>query len=208
MFQTSSPQPMSDPGHGTASGSPLRVVALVGSLRRASLNRALLDAARDLAPPGLAIEPAEIGDLPFFDADLEARGDPLAVRRLKAAIAEADAVVVVTPEYNHSLPAVLKNAIDWASRPAPVSPLAGKPVLIMGASSGRSGAKHALAHAADVLAHTRMIPFERRLGVPLAGDLLDADGRLADATARAELAALLADFARAVRDGRSVMAAA
>jgi chromate reductase len=208
MFQSSSPQPGSEPRPVVTADSPLRVVAIVGSLRGASLNRALLDAARELAPPDLAIEPAEIGDLPFFDADLEARGDPLPVRRLKAAIAKADALLVVTPEYNHSLPAVLKNAIDWASRPSPASALAGRPVLIMGASSGRSGAKHALAHAADVLAHTRMIPFERRLGVPLAGDLIDADGRLADAAVRAELAGLLTDFAHAVQRRRSVVAAA
>jgi chromate reductase len=97
---------------------------------------------------------------------------------------------VVTPEYNRSLPAILKNAIDWASRgPA----LRGKPVLLMGASSGRSGAKHALDHAAAVLAHTGAIPFERRVEVPSAGSLVD--GRLlANREVRAELADVLAAF--------------
>ena len=208
MFETSGPRPNPYLRPLFTSDSPVRVAALVGSLREASLNRALLEAARDLAPSGLAIEPVEIGDLPFFDADLEARGDPLPVRRLKAAIDAADALLIATPEYNHSLPAVLKNAIDWASRPAPASPLAGKPVLIMGASAGRSGAKYALAHVAEVLTHTRMVPFERRLGVPVAGALVDTDGRLSDEAVRAELAGLLADFAEAVRAEGSVVVAA
>lgn len=185
---------------------PLRVAALVGSLRQASLNRALLEAAREVAPVGLVIEPVEIGDLPFYDADLEARGDPPPVRRLKTAIAGTDALLIVTPEYNRSLPAVLKNAIDWASRPS--SPLAGKPVLLMGAGPGRSGAQSALEHLAEVLTHIRAVPFERRLGVARAGDLIDADGRLSDPALRVAVANLLADFARSVRaeDARVVAA--
>jgi len=186
--------------------TPLRVGALVGSLRQASLNRALLEAAREVAPVGLVIEPIEIGDLPFYDADLEARGDPHPVHRLKAAIAGADALLIVTPEYNGSLPAVLKNAIDWASRPS--SSLAGKPILLMGAGPGRSGAENALSHLAEVLTHIRAVPFERRLGVARAGDLVDADGRLSDPALRAAVATLLGDFGRAVRAGEARVIAA
>lgn len=206
MFEPSGPLPQPNPRQPFASGTPIRVAALVGSLRRASFNRALLEAARELAPAVLVIESVEIGDLPFYDADLEARGDPIPVRRLKAAIAAADALLVVTPEYNHSLPAVLKNAVDWASRPVPPSRLTGKPDILMGA--GRSGATAVLEHLADVLAHVRIIPFGRRLGVPNAGALIDANGRLGDPAIRAELAALLADFAKIARPERSLVAAA
>jgi chromate reductase len=88
----------------------------------------------------------EIGDLPFYDAGLEAGGDPEPVAAFKRAIAEADAVLIATPEYNRSVPGVLKNAIDWASRPPLGSPLAGKRVGVMGASTGMSGTSRAQAH--------------------------------------------------------------
>jgi NAD(P)H-dependent FMN reductase len=168
-----------------------RVVALVGSLRHDSLNAALLRTAQAVGPAGMTIEPIPLDGIPFFDGDIEAAGDPPAVTRLKRAIADADGLVVVSPEYNRSIPAILKNAIDWASRgPA----LRGKPVVLMGASSGRSGAKHALDHAASVLAHTGAIPFERRVGVPSAGALDDETGQLTSDAVRAELAGVLGDF--------------
>ena len=192
----------------TATNGTIRVVAMVGSSRQGSYNRALLQAARESAPASVAIELIEMGDLPFFDADLEARGDPVPVRRLKTAIAQADALLIVTPEYNRSLPAVLKNALDWASRPPRPSALAGKPVLLLGASAGRSAASHAIQHATDVLANIGAAPFERSLGVPRAGDLIDASGRLADERTLEELRRLLLDFERAVRSGGSLRAAA
>jgi NAD(P)H-dependent FMN reductase len=113
------------------------------------------------------------------------------VTQLKRAIADADGLVIVSPEYNRSIPAILKNAIDWASRGPG---LRGKPVVLMGASSGRSGARHALDDAASVLAHTGAIPFERRVGVPSAGALLDETGQLTSDAVRAELAGVLGDF--------------
>jgi len=95
---------------------PARVVAFAGSLRRRSFNRALIEAAREIAPPGLTIESVEIGGLPFYDADLEAQGDPPAVTEFKTALASADGILIATPEYNDGVPGVLINALDWGSR--------------------------------------------------------------------------------------------
>jgi chromate reductase len=196
---------------GPAPDRPLAIVALVGSHRRGSLNQALAEAARGLAPATLCIEPIDISALPMFDADLEALGDPEPVRRLKSAIGAADGILLVTPEYNRSLPPVLKNAIDWASRavaPSGTSALAGKPALLMGAGPGRSGSRNALAHLAEVMAHTRARPFERTLGVPRAAEVLTEDGIVADAGLRAELTALLVAFEAFVRAGQQVDIAA
>ena len=97
----------------------LRVVEFAGSLRRGSFNRALLDAARQLAPSRMTISPIEIGDLPFYNADVEAEGDPAAVVEFKAATRAADGILIATPEYNDGIPGVLTTAIDWARvRPA------------------------------------------------------------------------------------------
>jgi len=177
----------------------LRIVALLGSLRGGSLNQALLRAAREASPGDVTIDLFPLADVPFYDADLDREGGPATVRELKDAIAQADGLLIVTPEYNHSLPAVTKNAIDWASRPAFASPLSGKPVLVIGASSGRSAARHALEHAAEVLTFARAIPFERTYGVARAGDLVDDSGRLGDPVVMSELRTLLADFGTWVR---------
>src|SRR5438309_1851821 len=104
----------------------LRVVAFAGSLRRGSFNRALLEAARQLAPGRMTISSIEIADLPFYNADVEAEGDPAAVVEFKAAIRAADGVIIATPEYNDGIPGVLTTAIDWGSRPPGI---AGSPRL-------------------------------------------------------------------------------
>jgi chromate reductase len=119
---------------------PLTIAGLAGSLRERSFNRALLRAARELAPAGVQVEIFDLASIPLYNADLdtdEARPEP--VRRLKAAIDAAGAVLLVSPEYNYGVPGVLKNAIDWASRPSFRSPMAYKPTGIMGASKGASG---------------------------------------------------------------------
>ena len=121
----------------------VRILAIPGSLRSASYNRALLDAARELAPGGMEIETFELHEIPPYDGDVEAEGDPEPVVALKEAIREADALLIASPEYNRGAPGVLKNAIDWASRPPLASPLAGKPVAVMGATTGMSGTRHA-----------------------------------------------------------------
>jgi chromate reductase len=127
----------------------VRVLGISGSLRQASFNTALLHTAIDLAPPGIEIEVAEIRDIPLFDEDLRAKGLPDAVQRFRERCARVDGVLIVTPEYNFSIPGVLKNAIDWASRP-PQQPFAGKPLGIMGASSGLSGTMRAQYHLRQV----------------------------------------------------------
>src|SRR4026209_985314 len=138
----------------TGSEQSLSFVGIAGSLRRASINRGLIRAAVDGAPAGTSVVPYELADIPMFNADVEAGGDPPAVADFKRAIASADALLIATPEYNHCVPGVLKNAIDWASRPARESVLTGKPVAIMGASTGRGGTARAQAHLRDGLAYT------------------------------------------------------
>src|SRR2546428_8011970 len=96
---------------------PIRVLGFAGSLRQGSYNRALLRAAQALAPEGMAIETFDLAAVPLYNGDVEARGDPDGVAAFKQAIRAADAVLMVTPEYNHGVPGVMKNAIDWASRP-------------------------------------------------------------------------------------------
>ena len=169
-----------------------RILALVGSLRAGSYNRLLLQAARELAPPSLEFAEFDIGALPHFDADVEAAGDPEPVAELKQAIREADALLVFTPEYNRGIPGVLKNAIDWASRPPFGSPLTNKLVAIAGASTGMTGTRR----AQDQLRETLTFPRARVLEEPrvLVGEAyakFDDEGRLVDEPARAALAALL-----------------
>ncbi len=124
---------------GPAGNGKLRIVGIAGSLRRASLNRALLCAAQRLAPPTLHIEIESIADLPMFNADLEADGPPEPVRLLRDSVRAADGLLLVTPEYNHGIPGVLKNTIDWLSQPMRGCVLDGKPTGLMGASTGQAG---------------------------------------------------------------------
>ncbi|MCU1382897.1 MAG: NADPH-dependent reductase [Acidobacteria bacterium] len=122
----------------------MRVLGIAGSLRRASYNRALLDAARQLAPEGVSIDRFDLDRIPLYNADLDVDDQrPDEVGRLKAAVSAADALLIVTPEYNHSVPGVLQNAIDWVSRPGMKSPLAGKPIGIMCASTSVIGGARA-----------------------------------------------------------------
>jgi chromate reductase, NAD(P)H dehydrogenase (quinone) len=129
----------------------VRVLGISGSLRAASHNTRLLRAAAELLPPGAELEVFEgLAEIPPFDADLEG-SPPAAVLALKEAIAQADAVLIATPEYNHSIPGVLKNALDWVSRPIAANPMRGKPALVIGASTGMFGAVWAQAETRKVL---------------------------------------------------------
>ena len=146
-------------GAGPESGRdhprPLTVLGIPGSLRAGSFNRRLLEEARELAPDGMQVRIFGLEDLPLYDADLDTDGArPEPVQALERAIGEADAVLIATPEYNHSIPGVLKNAIDWASRPAGRSPLREKPVAVMGASPGGIGTARAQQHLQSVLLST------------------------------------------------------
>jgi chromate reductase, NAD(P)H dehydrogenase (quinone) len=121
----------------------LRVLGVSGSLRHGSFNTALLRAAQEVAPAGMEIERFHLGDIPLYDGDVEAQGDPPAVVAFKEAIRASDGVLIATPEYNHGTTGVLKNAIDWASRPPRQSVLDAKPAAVMGASSGIGGTAQA-----------------------------------------------------------------
>src|SRR5262249_16201815 len=120
-------RPLSDM---TPAPSPLKVLGIAGSLRAGSYNRALLRAAQEEAPTGMVIQLYDITPIPFYNADVEAHGDPEAVVAFKTAIRAADALLFTTPEYNHGIPGVLKNAIDWASRPHRASALDCKPIAL------------------------------------------------------------------------------
>jgi len=174
-----------------------RIVALAGSLRRKSYNRALIDAARELAPESLKIETLSIGDLPFYNADLEAEGDPPSVAVFKAAITQADGLIIATPEYNEGIPGVLANALDWASRLPGRAPLAGKPAMMMGASPAQVGTARAQTHLRQILTHAqaRVLPPPELL-VAQAHNRFDSDLRLTDESTRRILVSLLERLSR------------
>jgi chromate reductase len=174
------------------------IIGVSGALRRGSYNAALLRGAGELAPAGLSIEVASIRDIPLYDADLEAEhGIPDPVRALKDRIAAADGLLLVTPEYNNSIPGVFKNAIDWLSRPPQDirRVFAGKPTTLMGATPGAGG---------TALAHAAWLPVLRTLGtqtwfgprvhVSNAAKVFDADGRIVDEAVRAAVAKHLSGF--------------
>jgi chromate reductase, NAD(P)H dehydrogenase (quinone) len=130
----------------------MKVLGISGSLRRDSYNDALLRAAAERLPAGVElVEYKRLREIPPYDADVEEEGTPAIVAELRAAVREADAVLIATPEYNHSIPGQLKNALDWISRPAGKSALMGKPAAAIGASTGMFGAVWAQAEARKVL---------------------------------------------------------
>jgi chromate reductase len=150
----------------------MRVLGITGSLRRDSYNHALLREAAERLPAGAElVEFERLREIPPYDADLESEETPAAVAELRQAMREADAVLVVTPEYNHSIPGVLKNALDWASRPAGQSALNGKPAAVIGASTGMFGAVWAQAETRKVLGALGGRVVEQELPVAKAADL-------------------------------------
>jgi chromate reductase, NAD(P)H dehydrogenase (quinone) len=175
----------------------IHVLALPGSLRRGSYNRLLLGAAAELAPPGMTVRLfADLGSIPLFNEDLEAAGTtpPPAVVELRRAVESADGVLVATPEYNQSIPGVLKNAVDWLSRSDEV--LDGKPVAVIGASTGPWGTRLAQSALRQVLHATGSLVLPgAALFARDAARLFDAGGRLVDQPTRETLALLLARFA-------------
>jgi chromate reductase len=175
----------------------IRVLGLTGSLRAGSLNRALIHSAIELAPAGMEIQSFDgLGDVPLFNEDVEAQGDPPAVRALKRAIADADALLVATPEYNYGVPGVLKNAIDWASRPPGKCVLNGKPAALMGASMGLQGTARAQSALRQSFVSTETYTMLRpELYVARAHEKFDAGGRLSDEPTRKQVRKLLEAFA-------------
>jgi chromate reductase, NAD(P)H dehydrogenase (quinone) len=184
----------------------MRILGIAGSLRESSYNRALLRAARELLPEGVELVEHDLRDLPFYDGDVEAAGDPDSVVAFKEAIRDADALLIATPEYNRGVPGVLKNAVDWASRPALASPLTGKPVAIMGASTGRGGTARAQEQVRAALEFSRANVIEQpEVLVPEAFMRFDEQGELVDAGVKADLAELL-DTLAAVASGVTLAA--
>jgi chromate reductase, NAD(P)H dehydrogenase (quinone) len=169
------------------------VAAIVGSLRRASLNRGLLRAAIELKPEPMRIAEVPIRDLPLFNEDIEQLGDPAPVRALKEGIRAADAVLIFTPEFNQSLPGVVKNALDWASRPLDGERvLAGKPVAMLGAAAGPFGTARAQLQLRQLLPHLGMYLLPKpEIYVARAEDKFDAAGALTDEPTRDQIRQLL-----------------
>lgn len=163
----------------------IEVAAIVGSLRRNSYNRGLLRTAMLLRPDRIHLYEVSIHDLPYFSEDIEARGYPAVVRDFRAQLERADAVLICTPEYSYSIPGVLKNALDWASRPPRHSILRGTPLAIMGASHGRSGTMRAQLHLRQIAVEIGMLPVpEPEIYVTFAPDKFNQLGELTDQTSR------------------------
>lgn len=181
----------------------IHVLGIPGSLREGSYNKALLRAAQEEAPEGMTIDIFEIDEIPFYNRDVEEKGDPEPVQRLKEAIREADAVLIATPEYQHGLPGVLKNALDWASRPPSNSPLQGKVVGMMGASTSMVGTARAHLQLRQTLTYnqSRMVARPEVL-VANAPEKFDEEGRLTDEKAREFIQKHLKALAEKVRRAR------
>ena len=179
-----------------------RIVGLSGSLRRHSFNSGLLRAAAEAMPEGAVLEIGSIAEIPLYDGDIEAEGIPAPVAALKDKVAAADGLLLVSPEYNNSIPGVFKNAIDWLSRPSNdiARIFRGKPVALIGASPGNFG---------TILSQAAWLPVLRTLGaehwaegrlmVSRAGDMFDGEGNLVDDEVREKLAKYLAGFVAHLR---------
>jgi chromate reductase len=172
----------------------MKLLGLAGSLRAGSHNAKLLRAAGELLPPGAELTVFDgLKAIPPFDEDDE-HTRPDAVQSLYDAIAAADVVLVATPEYNHSIPGQLKNALDWLSRPLASSPLRGKPTAVVGASTGLFGAVWAQADARKVLAAIGARVIDRELPIGMADSAFAFDGSLVDEDQALALAGILAEL--------------
>jgi chromate reductase len=173
---------------------PLSILGVCGSLRRASYNMAVLRAASELLPAGMTLRFAEIGDLPMYNQDVHDAGMPPPVQRFRREVAEADALLIATPEYNFSVPAPLKNAIDWGSR-APDQCFHEKPVAIVSAATGPLGGARVQYDLRKILTQlwAHVLP-KPEVFIGMAATKIDAEGRLTDETTRKFLTELLAGF--------------
>lgn len=171
--------------------SAVHVVGFAGSLRRGSHNRAVLRAAAELLPAGMSLETLDLALIPLYNADLEAEGLPQPVADFKGRLAAADALLIVTPEYNYSVPGVLKNAIDWASRTPENSPLNRKPAAMMGAG-GQFGTLRAQQHLRQLLLSNNVLMMGKpEVYIARPWEKFDTAGRLADEQTRDAIRSLL-----------------
>lgn len=175
---------------------PYKVAGISGSLREGSYNTATLRAAQELAPESLDIGIVTLEDVPLFNQDVEAIGWPDRVQELRERLQAADAVIFASPEYNYSITGVLKNAIDWLSRPEGDAPLNGKPAAIIGATPAFVGTARGQAHLRQIVFYNAMplLPTAEVL-IARAGERFDEEGRLTDEKTRAVLADMLEKFA-------------
>jgi len=174
----------------------IKILGIAGSLRKGSFNRAALRAAQGLVPAGATLEAHDLPDLPGFDQDKE-KTPPVAVTELKAKIRAADAVLLVTPEYNYSVPGVFKNAIDWASRPYGDSAWKGKPVAIMGASVGSIGTARAQYHLRQTFVFLNMYAVNQpEVMVSNAHKRFDEEGKLTDDKTKELVGQLLSELVK------------
>ncbi|HSJ34084.1 MAG TPA: NAD(P)H-dependent oxidoreductase [Acidimicrobiia bacterium] len=174
------------------SPTPFRVLGVAGSLRRGSFNRALIDTAADLAGTRLDIVAFDLEGIPMFNADVEKAGDPEPVVLWKQAIADADGLLISTPEYQRGVPGVLKNALDWASRPPGESALRRKPAAIMGAATGMTGTARAQSQLRQTLVYNDCQVVQRpEVLVADARSKFDEDGTFQDETGKKFLSELL-----------------
>jgi chromate reductase len=184
----------------------MRILGFAGSLRKQSYNRSALRAAVKLVPAGITLETFDLAGIPPFNQDHE-KGPPDAVRQFKTAILEADAILVVTPEYNYSVSGVLKNAVDWASRPYGESAWDGKPVGIMGASVGTLGTCRAQYHLRQMFVFLNMFPLNQpEAMIANADEKFDENGNLMDektAQKIRELLEALADWTRRLKKAKA-----
>jgi chromate reductase len=182
---------------------PVKILGFVGSLRKGSYNKALMRAAVELKPEDAIIEVFDLEGIPPFNQDLE-RQPPQIVKEFKAKIREADALLIASPEYNYSVPGVLKNAIDWASRPYGDNAFEGKPVAIMSASVGSLGGARAQYHLRQSFIFLDMHPLNRpEVMMPFAQDNVDANGNVTNEHTRQlirELLEALVQWTRKLKD--------
>lgn len=173
---------------------PINILGIAGSLRRQSYNRSALRAAQELAPAGVTVNNFELDGIPAFNED-EEKNPPAIVVELKKQIRSADAFLIVTPEYNYSVPGVLKNAIDWASRPYGDSAWSGKPAAIMGASIGSIGTARAQYHLRQIFVFLNVFPINQpEVMIGNASERFDANGNLTDDETRGFIRKLLQEL--------------
>jgi len=185
-----------DPASPRTPGGPFQIVGIAGSLRRASFNRALLRAATELAPATLRITTHDLIEVPLYNGDVESVEVPRAVLALREAVQAADGLLIATPEYNHGVPGVLKNTIDWLSRPPRASALNGKPAAIMGATPGMGGTARGQSQLRQAFVFTNTYAMAQpELLVAKANEKFDASGTLTDQPTREFLGKFLAAFA-------------
>jgi chromate reductase len=171
--------------------SQITILGLAGSLRKKSYNKSMLNAAVELAPKNMKIDVFDLGGIPPFNQDLETK-PPVRVRELKAKIRAADAVLIATPEYNYSVPGVLKNAIDWTSRPYADNVWEDKPVALMSASTGMLGGARAQYHLRQTFVFLNAHPLNKpEVMMPHAQEKISENGKVNDETTRKLIGELL-----------------